>query len=231
MKKTVLIGGNSGIGKVIYNTLKKRGDAIIKISRSQSEFNKKNNLSADISSIEGLNKIKKNFYQKKINNIIFAQRYRGNNSMEEYKVMVESTDNLIKLFKRNLLKNSSIIILSSIASTTVVPEQNASYHYTRGALETLVKYYACNLGNKNIRINCIQATTVFKPENKFFYNKKNITRKILEKITPLKRMGSSQDIANIIDFLTSDKSSYITGTTIPVDGGLRLVSQASICKN
>jgi hypothetical protein len=72
---------------------------------------------------------------------------------------------------------------------------------------------------------------VFKPENKFFYNKKNITRKILEKITPLKRMGSSQDIANIIDFLTSDKSSYITGTTIPVDGGLRLVSQASICKN
>lgn len=231
MKKTVLIGGNTGIGKVIYNTLKKRGDTIIKISRSQSEFNKKNNLSADISSIEGLDKIKKNFYQKKINNIIFAQRYRGNNSMEEYKVMVESTNNLIKLFKRNLLKNSSIIILSSIASTTVVPEQNASYHYTRGALETLVKYYACNLGNKNIRINCIQATTVFKPENKFFYNKKNITRKILEKITPLKRMGSSQDIANIVDFLTSDKSSYITGTTIPVDGGLRLVSQASICKN
>lgn len=118
-----------------------------------------------------------------------------------------------------------------MASTTIVPEQNASYHYTRGALETLVKYYACNLGNKNIRINCIQATTMFKPENKFFYNKKNIKRKILEKITPLKRMGAAQDIANVVDFLTSDKSSYITGATIPVDGGLRLLSQAAIFKN
>jgi NAD(P)-dependent dehydrogenase (short-subunit alcohol dehydrogenase family) len=72
---------------------------------------------------------------------------------------------------------------------------------------------------------------LFKPENKFFYNKKNIKRKILEKITPLKRMGTSQDIANVVDFLTSDKSSYITGATIPVDGGLRLLSQAAIFKN
>ena len=229
MKKTVIIGGNTGIGKVIYNTLKKRGDKIVKISRTQ--FNKKNNLSADISSVDGLSKIKKVFYKKKINNIIFTQRYRGNNSIEEYKVMVEATNNLIKLFNKNLLMNSSIVILSSIASTTIVPEQNASYHYTRGALETLVKYYACNLGNKNIRINCIQATTLFKPENKFFYNKKNIKRKILEKITPLKRMGTAQDIANVVDFLTSDKSSYITGITIPVDGGLRLLSQAGIFKN
>jgi len=229
MQKTVIIGGNTGIGKVIYNTLKKRGDKIVKISRTQ--FNKKDNLAADISSFDWLSKIKKVFYKKKINSIVFTQRYRGNNSIEEYKVMVESTNNLIKLFKKNLLKNSSIVILSSVASTTIVPEQNASYHYTRGALETLVKYYACNLGNKNIRINCIQATTVFKPENKFFYNKKNIKRKILEKITPLKRMGTAQDIANVVDFLTSDKSSYITGTTIPLDGGLRLLSQAGIFKN
>ena len=229
MKKTVIIGGNTGIGKVIYNTLKKRGDIIVKISRTQ--FNKKNNLSADISSVDGLSKIKKIFYKKKIDNIIFTQRYRGNNSIDEYKVMVEATNNLIKLFNKNLLMNSSIVILSSIASTTIVPEQNASYHYTRGALETLVKYYACNLGNKNIRINCVQATTLLKPENKFFYNKKNIKRKILEKITPLKRMGTSQDIANVVDFLTSDKSSYITGATIPVDGGLRLLSQAAIFKN
>jgi NAD(P)-dependent dehydrogenase (short-subunit alcohol dehydrogenase family) len=229
MKTTVIIGGNTGIGKVIYNTLKKRGDKIVKISRTQ--FNKRDNLAADISSVDGLSKIKKVFYKKKINNIVFTQRYRGNNSIEEYKVMVESTNNLIKLFKKNLLKNSSIVILSSVASTTIVPEQNASYHYTRGALETLVKYYACNLGNKNIRINCIQATTVIKPENKFFYNKKNIKRKILEKITPLKRMGTAQDIADVVDFLTSDKSSYITGTTIPLDGGLRLLSQAGIFKN
>ena len=43
-------------------------------------------------------------------------------------------------------------------------------------------------------------------------------------------MGSSEDIANLTEFLTSKKSSYITGTIIPVDGGLRLVGQEQIAK-
>ena len=71
MKKTVIIGGNTGIGKVIYNTLKKRGDKIVKISRTQ--FNQKSNLSADISSVDGLSKIKKIFYKKKLT-ILFLHK-------------------------------------------------------------------------------------------------------------------------------------------------------------
>jgi len=43
-------------------------------------------------------------------------------------------------------------------------------------------------------------------------------------------MGDAQDIADLVDFLTSDKSTFITGTIIPVDGGLRLVSQEQIAK-
>ena len=54
--------------------------------------------------------------------------------------------------------------------------------------------------------------------------------KLIEKITPLSRMGTSDDIANLVEFLTSEKSSYITGTVIPVDGGLRLVGQEQIAK-
>jgi 3-oxoacyl-[acyl-carrier protein] reductase len=112
-----------------------------------------------------------------------------------------------------------------------VHDQNATYHYTRGALDTLVKYYACTLGKKKIRINCIQPTKIFKPENKsYFLKKNNFDRKLIEKITPLGRMGDAQDIADLVDFLTSDKSTFITGTIIPVDGGLRLVSQEQIAK-
>ena len=43
-------------------------------------------------------------------------------------------------------------------------------------------------------------------------------------------MGTSNDIADLVNFLTSEKSSYITGTIIPVDGGLRLVGQEQIAK-
>lgn len=228
-KTSLIIGGNRGIGFVISNTLKKRGDKVISISRS--ELNNKNHISVDISTIEGLQVIKKKFKNKKINNLIFSHRYRGLDSLEEFKVMVESTNNIIKIFEDKFLKNSSIVVLGSIATRTIIHDQNANYHYIRGALDTLVKYYACTLGKKKIRINCIQPTKIFKPENKNFYSKKNnFDRKLIEKITPLKRMGDAQDIADLVDFLTFDKSTFITGVVIPVDGGLSLVSQEQIAK-
>ena len=228
-KTSLIIGGNRGIGFVISNTLKKRGDKVISISRS--ELNNKNHISVDISTIEGLQVIKKKFKNKKINNLIFSHRYRGLDSLEEFKVMVESTNNIIKIFEDKFLKNSSIVVLGSIATRTIIHDQNANYHYIRGALDTLVKYYACTLGKKKIRINCIQPTKIFKPENRKFYSKKNnLDRKLVEKITPLKRMGDAQDIADLVDFLTFDKSTFITGVVIPVDGGLSLVSQEQIAK-
>ena len=52
----------------------------------------------------------------------------------------------------------------------------------------------------------------------------------MEKITPLKRMGTSDDVAQAVEFLTSGKSSYITGLIIPIDGGLRLAGQEQIAK-
>lgn len=227
-KNSLIIGGHRGIGRVIFATLTKRGDNIFSISRSK--FDNKNFISADINTVEGLKKIKKKFKNKKINNLIFSHRYRGLNSHEEFQVMVEATNNIIKIFENNFFKNSSIVVLSSIASSTIVHDQNATYHYTRGALDTLVKYYACTLGRKKIRINCIQPTKMFKPENRSHFLKNNTDRKLIEKITPLGRMGDAQDIADLVDFLTSDKSTFITGTIIPVDGGLRLVSQEQIAK-
>ena len=227
-KKSLIIGGHRGIGKSIYINLKKRGDEIFCVSRST--IKKKNFITADITNKIDQDKISNFFKKIKIDNLIFAQRYRGDDSEEEYKVILKATTNIIKniKFKKN---GSSIIILGSIASTTVIGDQDDVYHLTRGALETLTKYYAFKLGTNKTRVNCIQPTKIFKPENKSFFSKKNnLDRRLIEKITPLSRMGTSDDIANLVEFLTSEKSSYITGTIIPVDGGLRLVGQEQIAK-
>jgi NAD(P)-dependent dehydrogenase (short-subunit alcohol dehydrogenase family) len=85
-------------------------------------------------------------------------------------------------------------------------------------------------GPKMIRCNCILPSTIIKPENEDFFSKDNSVRKMIEKITPLRRMGDSKDIANLIDFLCSDKSSYITGNSFYIDGGLSLVGQESIAR-
>ena len=228
MKKTTLIiGGNRGIGRSIYETLCKRGDDVYCINRSDIKKNKF--LQADITTQDGIYFIQKFFKRRKINNLIFTQRYRGENNEEEYNVILKATNDVIKISKFKK-KDCSIVILGSIASSTIIGDQNETYHFTRGALETLTKYYAYKLGKQNIRVNCIQPTKIFKPENKKFFNKKNKDRKLIEKITPLGKMGSSEDIANLTEFLTSKKSSYITGTIIPVDGGLRLVGQEQIAK-
>ena len=55
-------------------------------------------------------------------------------------------------------------------------------------------------------------------------------RKMMESITPLKRMGTALDVAHLVDFLTNEKSTFLTGLSIPVDGGTRLLSQESIAK-
>ena len=228
MKKTsIIIGGTKGIGSVISKSLKKRGDLTFIISRNK--LDNKNFFKCDINSKFELNILKKKIGNKKIDNLIFSQRYRGAYPEKDFELQLNATNKVIKILKKNLSKNSSIVILSSIATTTILHDQNEIYHYTRSALEGLVKYYACTLGKMGVRVNCIQPSKLIKPENKkYFLKKKNTDRKILEKITPLKRMGKSEDIANLTLFLTSDASSFITGTIIPVDGGLRLLSQESI---
>ena len=229
MKKvTLIIGGSRGIGKSIYNLLKKRGDKIFCITRKKNK--NKDYIEADIANEQDKIKIRKFFKNKKVNNVIFSQRYRGKESEQEFNVMVKATDNIIRLLNYKS-KNCSIVIIGSIASTTIIGDQNQIYHYTRGALDILTKYYAFKLGKKNIRVNCVQPTKILKPENKkYFLKKNNSERKLMEKITPLKRMGTSDDVAQAVEFLTSDKSSYITGLIIPIDGGLRLAGQEQIAK-
>ena len=54
---------------------------------------------------------------------------------------------------------------------------------------------------------------------------------MIEKITPLGRMGEAVDVANLIEFLCSEKSSFITGNSFFLDGGVSLVGQETIARD
>jgi len=230
---SIIFGGTKGIGKVISKTLSKRGDQVFTASRAK--INRNSHLSINLNSKKGIIKSKINkFFKKekfKINNIIFCQKYRGDDINTNLNVMLTSISFVIETLNRQMSNGSSIVILSSIATKTIVDEQPLAYHAAKGAVEQMAKFYAVNLGNKGIRCNCVLPTRIIKKENYKFYNKKNNTiSKIIKKITPLNRMGNAQDVANLVDFLTSDKSSFITGCTIPIDGGAHLQSQELIAK-
>ena len=119
-------------------------------------------------------------------------------------------------------KNSgSIINVSSIyglgaplkslyKNTTITTEPD--YPFIKGGTIALTKYLASFYGEYNVRVNAIAPGGIYNNQEKAFL--KNYSERI-----PLGRMATEEDVSNIIIFLLSDLSSYITGTVIPIDGG------------
>ncbi len=219
--KTLISGSTKGIGLVTKKLLEERGDIITSFSRTDSVNN--NHIKMPIEEFD-YKKLPHNNYD----NLIFAHRYRGNNLQEDFKITVTSLLKILDDCSNFLNNNSSIVILGSDASKLVFFEENNIYHVTRSALSGVNKYYSVKLGGKGIRCNMVSPGTIIKPENKNFYKKNPDILEKFKKITPLGKMGEAKDVANLILFLCSKNSSFITGQNITIDGGLSNISQSSI---
>ena len=228
-KISLVTGGTRGVGSVIADVLRNRGDRVITVSRRT--LNDENHISADLSSKKQISRISKRIDSKRINNLIFCHRYRGDNWGDEFQVSLEGVYLVIENVKKKLASVSSIVIVGSNAGRYVFEEQSAAYHATRAALENIARYYAVQLGPQGTRCNCIlPGGTLVKPENIEFFSEDNPVRKLIEEIRPLRKMGDAKDVAYLVEFLCSDKASFITGQSIFVDGGLSVVSQESLAR-
>ena len=226
MPTSIVIGGTRGIGSVITSNLIKRGDKVFTVSRRNSSS--KNHICCDISSdCSQLIDL-----PSEVDYLIFAHRYRGDDWNETFDVTLKGVDNVIQAISSKLNIESSVVIISSNASQFIVSEQPAQYHSSRAALDSLMRYYAVTFGKKNkVRFNCILPSSLIKPENLDFFSTNTELRNLIEDITPLGRMGKAEDIANIVDFLCSSKSTFLTGNCFMADGGLSLVGQESLARN
>lgn len=94
----------------------------------------------------------------------------------------------------------------------------------------MVRYYAVTLGPRRIRVNSVSPGTVLKDESKDFYLKNEQLYNLYKGIIPLGRMGTAEEVANVVAFLCSSKASFITGQNIVVDGGLSLIWQETLAR-
>lgn len=123
-------------------------------------------------------------------------------------------------------EGSNIVVISSLGARMVVGKpgvENPSilaYAATKGALETLVKNWAAILGPHGIRVNAV-APGVIDTEMSSF-TKTEAGREAALGMQSLKRIGKPEDIADVVAFLASDGARWITGASIPVDGGSKL---------
>jgi NAD(P)-dependent dehydrogenase (short-subunit alcohol dehydrogenase family) len=123
-------------------------------------------------------------------------------------------------------EGSSVVVISSLGARLVVGKpglENPSilaYASTKGALETLVRNWAAILGPHGIRANAV-APGVIDTEMSSF-TKTEAGRDAALGMQALKRIGKPEDIADVVAFLASDGARWITGASIPVDGGSKL---------
>lgn len=229
-KIAVVTGGSSGIGHAIATKLLKHG---AKVAIFDKTINK--NDCKDLYSYKGdLRKISEleDFYNKVlklfgkvdilvasagIGKIAHISEVTENLFDEIISVNLKGTYFTVQKSLNYINDGASIILISSTAAHRAVPGKSI-YAATKAAISRLAKNFAADLTEKKIRVNAISPGTIKTP---MLGN--DLSDDFMDKIgnhIPLKYIGSPDDIAEYAIFLASDKSKYITGTDLTIDGGL-----------
>lgn len=123
--------------------------------------------------------------------------------------------------KKKISKGGAIVAVSSMGGTHVFSGGNGIYGASKAALDSFMKFAAKEFASRKIRVNTILPAMVDTP----LIHRGTITDEQLAenaKVYPLKRYGKPEDIANAALYLLSDASSWVTGTSMIVDGGLSI---------
>jgi 3-oxoacyl-[acyl-carrier protein] reductase len=123
-------------------------------------------------------------------------------------------------------EGTSIVIISSLGARSVVGKAGQdtpsilAYASTKGALETLVKNWAAILGPSGIRVNAVAPGVIDTDMSNF--TRTEAGREVALGMQALKRLGKPEDVADVVAFMASDGARWITGASVPVDGGSKL---------
>lgn len=244
-KSIVVTGASSGIGLAITKSLIEAGANVIAVVRNINS-DKMNNLNQikekhgnalkiieiNLESEEEI-KIKTIKLIKDVDDIFglvnnAGQIFNGLVQMTSRGVFSKILDinffaplTITQIILKKMIKNreGSIVNISSTSSQDCNVGR-AAYSSSKIALEAMTKTLAYELGRYNIRANCVLpglTNTKLMREN----TNENVINEVIKNIA-LGRVAEPEEIANLVSFLCSSKSSYITGQSIRVDGGLRI---------
>ena len=233
-EEVVFISGASrGIGTAIAEHFVNKGHKVIGTSRSNFTFDSDNSnlipLSLDITNRDSVNECMNYLKENNLTPSILINNAGITSDQLFLRMKDEDWDNVIatnltgtfnltKALIKGMIKNrhGRIINISSVSGLMGNPGQ-VNYSSAKAGLSGFTKSLAKEVGSRGITVNSIAPG--FIETDMTSYLDENAKNKLTQDI-PLKRLGSVNDIAELAMFLASDESSYITGQTISVDGGL-----------
>jgi 3-oxoacyl-[acyl-carrier protein] reductase len=249
--KTALVTGASrGIGRATASALARAGAHVLVhygrsereaeslVSEIQSEGGSANAIPADLGTPEGAELLAKQVRStvgERLDVLVLNAGISKAARLADH--TVEDFDNLFATNVRSpffmvqqllpiLGDGSNIIVISSIGAHAVVGKPGLdnpsllAYASTKGALETLVRNWAAILGPRGIRVNAVAPGVIDTDMSNFA--KTEAGREVTLGMQALKRIGKPEDIADVVAFVASDGARWITGASIPVDGGSKL---------
>jgi 3-oxoacyl-[acyl-carrier protein] reductase len=213
MKRILIVGASSGIGKVLKALLEEKGDVVISFCRQTG---------VDVTLkeppfplIEGpLDGI---VYCPGTINLKPFSSLTLDDFQKDLEVNLLGAIKVIQNYLKIVSQGASIVLFSSVAA-----RKGFIYHSSiasaKGAVEGFVHSFAQEMAPK-IRINAIAPSLTETPLSTFLTSDPK-KKEISIKKHPLGRLGTAEDMANMAQYLLSDKASFITGQVIGVDGGV-----------
>jgi len=242
----IITGASRGIGQaiaktfgeegseVIVNYLKQKKQAEKVVEQIQKTGGRGSSIQADVANQISVNQMVKKVIDRfgkcdiLVNNAGIMYRakpliFTDTETEAMLGTNVKGVINCTKAIAPEMIKKGSgkIINISSIAGVGIATLGTTTYAATKAAVDTLTKRFALELGSYGINVNAI-APGVVKTDlilKGIEPSKVGDFIKYCEDASMLHRIGEPQDIANVACFLASDKSSFMTGQIITVDGG------------
>ncbi|XP_018564017.1 L-xylulose reductase [Anoplophora glabripennis] len=233
--KTALVtGATKGIGRDIAIQLSKCGAKVIAVGRSADLLDKLKQeyplikvLELDISDWKKTEQV-----LSKIGPVDLLVNNAGmgwvksmtdiveNDVDDVFAINSKALINVTRLVIKNLLSRKapgSIVNLSSQASLVGLVNHSV-YCASKGAVDAFTRAVALEYGPHNIRVNAVNPTVIMTDMGRLGWSNPKVAEPMLKKI-PLRRFGEPREVTDTVLYLLSDKSSMITGTCLPIDGG------------
>lgn len=239
--QAVIIGGTKGLGREVAERFLARGHTVTVVSRNKPAASaaeaRSHHVAADLEKLTDAAEIVGPAIAAggAVQYLVFCQRYRGDGDpwQGELQVGLTATRILVEGFASHFVTDAdrAIGVVSSVYADFVGSSQPLGYHVVKAGLNQLTRYYAWELGRRGIRVNGIMPLSYIKNESRAFYDSNSELTGLYKRFVPLGRMGDSRDSANLLDFLCSEKASFISGQCIFVDGGVSVIWQEELAKD